>query len=170
MQLICAAAGVYRPTSSQRIIIDRNVTLLSPEPGAAVLNGSGTQRVIRVLPHVSAELDGLHISSGTDSDDGDTHWYGGGVRLDDDASATLSRCIVSECQADSRGGGVYAGARATLVLRRTRIVRNRARFGAGIWCGINLASSGATVVITDESGRRCSTVRITNHIKNLPAS
>ena len=26
------------------------------------------------------------------------------------------------------------------------------------------------IVITDESGRRCSTVRITNHIKNLPAS
>jgi uncharacterized protein (TIGR00369 family) len=26
------------------------------------------------------------------------------------------------------------------------------------------------IVVTDEDGRRCSTVRITNHIKDLPAS
>jgi len=140
--MVIVAAGTYDSggavtpgyTSLNRVVITNNITVVAVD-GAAKTTIVGRQtfgggvgiNAMRCVYISSGVLDGFTLTDGYTMDSGNT-WMdqcGGGIRATSDGIA-IRDCVIKDCAAYYRGGGVYSGD-----LYDCTIMNNRANSGGG---------------------------------------
>jgi hypothetical protein len=128
---ILVATGVYTSTSSQVVLIDKNISLsggwdtgFSAQGGASVIDGEGSRRSILVNNNVTSTIDHFVIERGIAS---------GGGGIYDNGTLTLDHCSIISNTASSEGGGVFIQSTGTLNLNLTEVGNNQANSGGGIF-------------------------------------
>jgi hypothetical protein len=119
-----ALEGGYEPVGWTRNL-DANPT---------IIRGNGTGPVLRTdpgpcSPPLSIVMDGITITGGGATG---TLTSGGGVYLED-ASLTLTDCVIIDNRAHDYGGGVFVGKNGQLAIHSTYILSNTASVGGGLF-------------------------------------
>jgi predicted outer membrane repeat protein len=147
--------------TGREIVIDRDVTL--DGGGSLTLDGNRAHRVFSVPEGVTAELIGLTVANGNQTEE-----HGGGIR--NEGTLTLTNSTVSGsstgrdsgCRTDdleslcSEGGGIWNA--GTLTLMDSTVSGNSAPFGGGIANRGRLTLNDSTVLTNSAEGCRVGAV------------
>jgi hypothetical protein len=148
-----AVTGTIVLTSGE-LAVSKNVRILGPGPGNLAVNGNQASRVFEIASGTTVTIAGLTITNGVAirqrsssvSDDG------AGI-LNNNATLTVSNCVLTGNSAGNYGGGICGFASgtpskpgsATLTVVNCTLSANTARIGAGLG---NLPYSGSSVTLT----------------------
>lgn len=142
--VVLLASGTYTQggTFWNLIEMKRGVTLRGEAgPEQTVLDGERRRRVIQCMSASDVRIEGVTIANGATI----TPDYGGGIWSTGDTRITITNCIVRDCRAAERGGGVYC---ENGIIENSQILNNRAGlnlgFGGGIYC-LNTEISGCLI-------------------------
>jgi hypothetical protein len=124
--------------------IDKDLTILGPGAGLLSIDAQGNSRVALIAGEITVDLRGITLTGGSAD-------QGGGLRVTDDATATLTDMIVQASTATTSrydaGGGIYN--RGILTIVGSTVTGNRATVGsgsgAGIWNGGKLVIARSTI-------------------------
>ncbi|MBI5362373.1 MAG: right-handed parallel beta-helix repeat-containing protein [Planctomycetes bacterium] len=133
---IRVAPGVY----VEHVVFPAKSVLLTSElaPGSATIDGSGAPGPTVTFAAgctLNARLEGFVITGGTGG-------YGGGVRLEPGAAATLRRNVIRGNTASADGGGVYAYGSNAIVFESNTVESNTAVGQGG---GMTSPGTGSTL-------------------------
>jgi len=140
--IIYVAAGIYTGTTSEIVLIDKDVTLsggwdvtFSTQEDLSIIDGENSRRDILINSEVTATLEHFSIQRGL---------YGGGGGIFTNGTLTLDNCSVISNTASNEGGGVFIQHGGTLTLNQSSIGYNKANSGGGIfsaWGTLNINNS-----------------------------
>jgi hypothetical protein len=130
--------------TSGELDIANNLTIKGPGAGNFTISGGNTQRVLHILPGISASISGLTIAGGN------TTGFGAGI--DCEGSLTLENCTVATNTAGMGGGGVAFVANntgpASLTVTSCTFTGNGAANGGGIYSSVTNLAGHVEVTIT----------------------
>ena len=138
--------------------ITANMTLKSKSgKNNVTINGQSlvslqSDRVFDICNKVTVSMSGLTITNGLPT--AGTNRVGGGIRVQDsDAKLTLTKCVVTSCQAKENdpqyghGGGIASAGSLTLVncTVSNNKIGNKSGYGGGIYGSRDVTLTGSTV-------------------------
>jgi predicted outer membrane repeat protein len=140
-------AGQTITLSTGRLDMDRNMSIVGLAPDPMTISGNHAQGVFMIGEDVTATLDSLVISEGSDTN-------GAGIYADHLSNLTLKNSTLENNVASHTGGGIYSV--GTLTVVKSTLRNNAARTDPPIGntsagAIYNFGGPGGTVTLTDST-------------------
>src|SRR5437762_12051569 len=138
-----AVTGTISLTSGE-LVIDKNVTISGPGSNSLTVRPSSSSffRVFDVMPSHSITIQGLTISFGyADSA------QGGGIFLDEQVTATIADCVLTNNYTGDIGGAIFINGGAMLTVLNSTITGNTAGTSEHGGSGAGIYSAGTFTII-----------------------
>ncbi len=148
--------------NGRQLEIDSDVTIEGPGAELLSIDANEQSRVFYVAREVTATIDGLTITGGSDEDrgggicndgtltvtnstiSGNSAFVGGGIYSEHNGTLTVINSTISGNSATYDGGGIYSGPNGTLTVINSTISGNSATHGGGI-CSVGLTVTNSTL-------------------------
>ena len=150
--VVIPALGQITLTSGQ-IVVGKNLQIAGPGPSSLTISAGGNSRIFSVSSGATVTISDVTLTDGEALDD-----FGGCIR--NSGSLTLTRLVVTSCDAGS-GGGVANLNPGTLVVNESLISENRALIstpsnggGGGIFSAALTTTTVNTCTISGNSAER----------------
>lgn len=120
-------------TTENRVVITKNITVRGMSKAGVIISGQELFSRIRCVYMTAGQLEQVTIKNGKTLSSGDNRFdqSGGGAYLAN--NSLLTDCVITNCSATQKGGGVYGGQ-----VVNCSIMKNSAAYGGG--------SSGGTLI------------------------
>ena len=147
---VSIAAGTYSGSGNRDIVLNgRNIVVRARDGGGVLIDVGGPfttgngHRGVSFINGDTSQFIGITIRNGHMRGDAD----GGGIRVSE-SSPSISDCVIEDCQAAGRGGGVYVVDHSGAVLDNCQILSNWAGgAGAGVGNGGGVACFDTSFVL-----------------------